>query len=273
MNRLRDQSGDDPIAREGIALLRRTPATTTQPEVQRRVWATLQARPRRRGLIGLPRWRTLAVAAMLVCMAGTAGAMISQRWILPALARRSHPAPATPAPVRRVPASGSRALAAPAPAADQTDAAGTLALAPVEAPLSAEAAAPAVPARRGPATTTPYHRPPGPGVARAARPLASGLPRVAGPMAAAERTEVLDAMIALRRDHDPVRASRLLDGYLARHQHGTLREEALVLAIEAAAARDEAGLAQGLARAYLLSYPKGRFVEFARGHLAQPSLR
>ena len=77
---------------------------------------------------------------------------------------------------------------------------------------------------------------------------------------------MLDALVALRREHDPVRAGTLLARYLSAHPRGALREEALVLAIEAADARgDRAGGVQ-LAQAYQAEFPAGRFLPFARSH-------
>ncbi len=93
---------------------------------------------------------------------------------------------------------------------------------------------------------------------------ASPLPSAAA--VARERTEVLDALVALRREHDAVRAGALLTRYLAAHPHGALREEALVLAIEAADARNDAAGAQQLARTYQTEFPAGRFLTFARSH-------
>ena len=84
---------------------------------------------------------------------------------------------------------------------------------------------------------------------------------------ARERTQVLDAMIALRRDHDPERAQALLDPYLQRSRQGALREEALVLAIEAADARSDRARAARLARVYQDEYPGGRFATFVRSHI------
>ena len=77
---------------------------------------------------------------------------------------------------------------------------------------------------------------------------------------------MLDALVALRREHDPVRAGTLLTRYLAAHPHGALREEALVLAIEAADARNDAAGAHQLARTYQAEFPAGRFLTFARSH-------
>jgi hypothetical protein len=82
-----------------------------------------------------------------------------------------------------------------------------------------------------------------------------------------ERSEVLDAMVVLRRAHDPVRAGAMLERYLAGHPRGALREEALALAIEAADARGDAGAARAWAKAYQTAYPAGRFGEFARHHV------
>jgi hypothetical protein len=83
------------------------------------------------------------------------------------------------------------------------------------------------------------------------------------------RSLVLDAMIALRTDGDPARAAVLLNRYLATHpsgNQGTLREEALVLSIEAADARADRASARDFARVYQSEYPGGRFRAFARTH-------
>ncbi|HVT10434.1 MAG TPA: hypothetical protein VHO67_23395, partial [Polyangia bacterium] len=84
---------------------------------------------------------------------------------------------------------------------------------------------------------------------------------------ARERTQVLDALIALRRDHDPERAQALLDPYLQRSRQGALREEALVLAIEAADARSDGARAARLAHVYQDEYPGGRFAAFVASHM------
>jgi hypothetical protein len=84
---------------------------------------------------------------------------------------------------------------------------------------------------------------------------------------ARERTEVLDALVALRRAHDPLRAGTMLTRYLSAHPRGALREEALVLAIEAADARGDRAAAEQLARTYQGEFPAGRFLAFARSHV------
>ena len=91
-------------------------------------------------------------------------------------------------------------------------------------------------------------------------------PAVTAASVARERTEVLDALVALRREHDPVRAGTLLARYLSAHPRGALREEALVLAIEAADARGDRAIGEQLAHAYQGEFPAGRFLAFARSH-------
>ncbi len=108
---------------------------------------------------------------------------------------------------------------------------------------------------------SPRPRPP----ARSAPKKLASLPPSAASVAR-ERTEVLDALVALRREHDPVRAGTLLARYLSAHPRGALREEALVLAIEAADARGDRAGGEQLAHAYQAEFPAGRFLPFARSH-------
>lgn len=228
MNRLRDEAGEGPVGEKGLELIRRTPGTPEMPEMKRRVWAALQqsglhraAAPRRLGL------RAFAVAAVVLALGGTAGAMIARRWIQPRGAT-PRPTPAATPIAPKVTATRTVARAA----------------APVAVPEATPPPAPAIRAR--PVRATP--------------PRATDLPVAT----AAERTQVLDAMIALRHDHDAARAGRLLDHYLGAHPHGALREEALALAIEAANARSDTAAARRWAGAYGDAYPNGRFAKFAR---------
>jgi hypothetical protein len=81
-------------------------------------------------------------------------------------------------------------------------------------------------------------------------------------------TELLfEAARALRRDRDPGRAGVLLDGYFRQFPNGTLGEEALALAVEAASARGDARSVE-LARRYLARYPHGQFRGTAERALA-----
>jgi hypothetical protein len=79
---------------------------------------------------------------------------------------------------------------------------------------------------------------------------------------------VVQAVKALRRDGDTVRAVQLLGEYLRLEPEGALTEDALALGIEATAARDPARAA-ALARRYLARYPAGRFAGLARDALVQ----
>lgn len=250
MKRLRDgverEGGlrGDPLFRQGVELLQGTPPTLVSPETRARVWRGIRHAtvPASRGL------RTLAlklvVAGAVVLVAGTAGAVIAHQWIAPLI--KTVPSKVSIETHGAQPPSGSRALGARAlpPAHVEAPA--------IEAPveLAAEGAA-EPPARKVPART------------------GARKPTVAAVTAAAvarERTEVLDALVALRREHDPVRAGTLLARYLSAHPRGALREEALVLAIEAADARGDRATGEQLAHAYQGEFPAGRFLAFARGH-------
>jgi hypothetical protein len=73
---------------------------------------------------------------------------------------------------------------------------------------------------------------------------------------------VMDAVKALRQDHDPTEARRLLREYLRLYPRGSLAEEARALSFEAArAARSPDAVA--LANDYLTLYPHGRFQKAA----------
>lgn len=70
-------------------------------------------------------------------------------------------------------------------------------------------------------------------------------------------TLVAAAIQALRKNHDPARARRLLNQYLRANPHGALAEEALALSIEAANDMGDPRTAT-LACRYLSLYPNGR---------------
>jgi hypothetical protein len=86
--------------------------------------------------------------------------------------------------------------------------------------------------------------------------------------ASEDPSRVVDAIHALRNDHDPVRAGKLLAEYLSRYPRGALSEEAVALSIEAAAARHSAAAAM-FAQRYLRQYPNGRFRRAAEQALKQ----
>jgi hypothetical protein len=241
MKRLRDidghDVGDDRLLRRGVELLRGTPPARPAPDVELRVWRSIQGEPApaSRTVRGL--MLKLAIAGVVALGAGTAGAVITRRWIAP-----------------RAP----DAVAAPASAAAQRRAQKAIAAAPVD--LGAEP--PAAVAVADGKDNRPAAKAPARNAAK--RPAAAAAPNAAA--VARERTEVLDALVALRRERDPVRAGALLARYLSAHPRGTLREEALVLAIEAADARGDRAAGEQLARAYQDEFPAGRFLSFARSH-------
>jgi hypothetical protein len=241
MNRLLDESGADPVSERGREILRGAAASPSTLDLKRRVWASLQRTPavssagaRRPGL------KASVLALGVIAIAATAGATIGRRWIASATGPTIAPASPHVAPEPAHPRSAPPlrpAAAAPIQSA----------IAPVPA---APPSVPAEPvARRAPRASIAHVAPPPPAVAPPAR------------------TEVLDALIALRREHDAVRAGALLDHYLGANRRAPLREEALVLAIEAADARHDQAGARRFARAYEGEFPGGRFAKFARDHL------
>jgi hypothetical protein len=69
---------------------------------------------------------------------------------------------------------------------------------------------------------------------------------------------LLEAIRALRVEHNPVRARSLLTAYLDHHPKSELAEEALVTLIQAAAAHHDSDV-QALAARYFKTYPRGTF--------------
>jgi hypothetical protein len=82
--------------------------------------------------------------------------------------------------------------------------------------------------------------------------------RQANPNGTEDTGPLLEAMRALRIDHNPVRARELLTDYLAQHPRGFLAEEALVMLVEAAAAHHDSDAGALVARYHRL-YPDGAF--------------
>jgi len=103
----------------------------------------------------------------------------------------------------------------------------------------------------------------------AVRSHAAVRPEGRGPEARTEDPSlVVDAIRALRTDHDSRRAAALLASYLRTYPHGALSEEALALSIEAAAASRNPSAATFAAH-YLREYPHGRFHRAAEQALEQ----
>jgi hypothetical protein len=237
MNRLREESAFDPVSERGIGLLRSVQPPPPQPDMKRRVWAALQQTPSTvpsRGRPGMLRAFALGVGVMV--FAATAAAAIGGRWPARWILRQVEHLRPEPAPVS-------------APAAVRHDRVRSVRTLAEATPPAIEPVPPAPEMRE-------LDRP---------RPHHVALPQAAS--VAQERTQVLDALIALRRDHDARRATTLLDTYLAANRHGALREEALVLALEAADARGDVVRSVRLAHAYQGEFPRGRFATFVQSHL------
>jgi hypothetical protein len=177
--------------------------------------------------------RPVIVAGMLIGCGAFASAALGHwpawiaraydRWVTPAASVATAPA----AEARRH-AHARRLAEAPAPSVPAVE------LAAAEPPALAPAVAPA-PARELPRVR---HAPPA--------------------TAGEDPSAVLEAMRALRLDHDPVRARVLLGRYLERHPGGALAEEALAMSIEAAVAHHDPDAA-ALGARYLRLYPNGPF--------------
>lgn len=216
-----------------IELLVAADPVAVSPEDKRRSWAAVTARQPRRGTTTWVRGSALAlgvaVAATAVAADGLGG-----RWL-------------------------ARLSGAKEPASVEAVAGVTAQRAVVRGQESA--VAPLPPPYRPKSLSRAVDRP--------WRPLRS--PRPLHPLLVAptdDPADVVQAIRALRQDHDAARAAELLAGYLRVHPRGALSEEALALSIEAATAR-HSPTAVGLSRQYLAQYPSGRFRDYAEKRLAR----
>ena len=97
--------------------------------------------------------------------------------------------------------------------------------------------------------------------------LKTPAPREADPAVAIDAMDasleaqlLVDALIAVRRDHDAARASTLIDFYLQHYPIGPLVEEALALRVETAVAKGAAPVSvAALAAEYQRRFPSGRY--------------
>jgi hypothetical protein len=229
MQRLRDTN-----PRSGSAEAELAQAVAAMPPVvataarQQRILASVTARRRWRPWSGAALLRP-ALAGALLMVAGAAGAAatVGHDWV----GRTWRKLTETRAAVVSAPAKPPLVLSPPAIV---TAPPVVRPAAPVETPVAVPVRAPAV---RAPAR------------ARLAR--------------GEDPTPLVAAVRALRSEHDPRRAARLLDAYLRSYPRGALAEEALALQIEAAAALQSPRTAD-FARQYLRLYPTGRFQTAAR---------
>jgi hypothetical protein len=233
-------------------LLRRTRPLPSSEATKARI-ATALGRPQRRARRPM-KLRPAAVAVALLGMVAIASAMVVRAWT-----RHPHEAPAT--------STSPREAAPTLPAAPTT----TLVASPVAAPAPREHNAPVRKSRpRAPTSAASSHLDD-----RELAELEQGMqgspteavvsptPKPEPPPPATQSPSHEAAMLAtavrvLRGDHDPKRAQAMLESYLRRYPHGLLVEEALAMAVEAAAAHDDRK-ALTLAADYLRRYPAGRF--------------
>jgi hypothetical protein len=112
----------------------------------------------------------------------------------------------------------------------------------------------------------------GPPGARGAMPVPARAARKEAPRdkAAAEDESALmiDAVRALRHDHDPSRAKALAEDVLQRYPHGAQVEEAMAVATQAALEAGDLTEARRSAERYLETFRAGRFADRARRVLA-----
>jgi hypothetical protein len=274
---------DDP----GLARLRRLttavrPAPSSSAAEKTRVWQALRGARRRPARLRLNLVAAVALG-VIACAGAAAAAAVVTRWIetrnvAPEVASRTR-TPASPpgrspvvvAHITSAALDGGAAAATPTTAASAPAAAATTHVAtsaPAKLPRAAAAGGRGLPRRLASSPTEvlapPTRReaapegrvaPEGP-LARATVevPAAHPEPVAVGP----DANLVSDALRALRAERAPDKASQLLARYLRLHPDGLLAEDALALAIEAAAARRDHAAGQ-LGASYLARYPQGRF--------------
>jgi hypothetical protein len=252
VKRLRDEAAADPTHARGTRLLRSgSPSARRRPvpEMKRRVWARLNEARTTGAAAGTTRHvvvrrRSAVLTVLVVLSTATAGAVIGGRVMsrsVTARASNDHPA------VVARPAGHPRSHGQP-----------TVDSLPSQNEPSAERAVPIEPPQRV--------------GARAPRGTdRSALERSVARSMVDERAAhqlLVDAMVALRRARDFHRAGALLEDYLARNPRGALREEAIALAVEAAAARTDFARRDYWAGVYLKDYPAGRFRGFVEASRA-----
>lgn len=227
MRRLRDQrDSDDPIVARAARLLSARQPLADDGARQQRVRARLRRRRAAPRAVALLR---LALLVVVTCSVAAASAMIGKVATAYRALREERRAEVTHNATRRRVATHVR-VAQPAPVTPPT----------IPVPPSTIPAPPIAPAPIAP-------------------------PAIATATPARETGEALlvDAVRALRHQHDPARATELLAQYLDRHPDGVAAEDALALALEATIGRDPPRAA-GFATRYLARYPSGRWTALAR---------
>lgn len=228
MKPLREQVNDaDNTVRAGAALLAKARPFELSAEQRRRIRARIDAVSDEPRGI---RWFRPAFAIPVLLVVGVASATVGPRIyraVVPQQSYVSEPTPTHAAP----PLPHANGPAVPAPAATPT-------------PVTEE------PGRISPEDL------------QAEKPSPVPHASQSGPGA----TLMMEALQA-RRAGDTARAQKLTAEYQKKYPNGALKEEALAIAFESAAARKDPGAAM-LARKYLATFPKGRFRSQAEQVLA-----
>jgi len=246
MKRLREEiDSPDPLLAEAARLLVSLPPVESSPGRRARIWAALsRRRGPRQGILSI-RWALRS--AVLVPLVLLALATVATALWAGVLAPRAGKLERQEDGGRRSSIAPVRGPATPPPAPPASP---DPEPPPLEQPIPpAEPPRSPSPKRQAPLASRAQAPSPEADVAFAFAPSAEDEP---------ESALVLGAFSALRRDHDPRRAGAMLEEYLRLHPRGALVEEALALAIEAAAARDDSR-AGSLAVQYLERFPEGRF--------------
>ena len=211
MNRLRDESGLDPIPKRGIEMLRAVRPTASSPLLKRRVWAALQestiASPVRQRSSML---RVLVVGVGLVAFTATATATIGGRRLAARMEKLLKPGLGIGAPQPRSERTKPVRVVAEAPQAPQV--AMLPEVAAPEAPVKAETRAPVV--ASPPASSSHSALRP----SRAVRCRVRDDPRAGAGLGGAG--------CAPARSRSRIRAAALLNHELEANPHGVLRQEA-----------------------------------------------
>jgi hypothetical protein len=231
MRPLREQLNDsDVTVRAGAALLAKVPPFELSPVQRRRIRARIDAAAAEpRGV----RWLRPAFALPVLLVVGVAGASIGQTWYRQANTQRLIEAQQNAAP--KAPAPSKVALPAPPPA-----------------PRAAEAE-----------QLLPTIDPEDLGLDKSAPVPVPRASNQSGPGAA-----LLMEALQARRAGDTVRAQQLTAEYNKKYPNGALREEALAISFESAAAHDDPN-AKRLAQKYLATFPHGRFRKQAEQVIAR----
>jgi hypothetical protein len=232
MRPLREQLEDsDLTVRAGAALLAKVSPFELSPIQRRRIRARIDAASAEpRGM----RWLRPAFALPVLLVVGVAGASIGHNWYRQANTQRLIEEQQKSAPAK-APSAPRAMTPAPAPAPQAADG--------EELPSIVD-----------------------PEDLRLDNPARAQAPRTgnqSGPGAA-----LLMEALQARRAGDTVRAQQLTAEYNKKYPNGALREEALAISFESAAAHNDAS-AKRLAQKYLTTFPHGRFRKQAEQVIAR----